>query len=194
MPFSELRGFVERAIKNRKYPESTGRALIAALKLFERELNEDEAASIDVFRDNFEQIYRNLFTKNPSLNASSLATYKSRVSKVLEDYAKYGTDLTKIASWTPKIQQPRAAKKTAKNEQPETTKSTADDSTETPSTSSINIHRIELALRPNSKFVLLVPKDITLTEATMIKTLLDSLVSTATAYAQQSRLQETPGE
>lgn len=99
----DLYEFIDRAVKSRKYPDNTGMALKTALKLFEAVLNEDERNSIDVFSKNIEQIYQNVFSKNKDFSASSLATYKSRVTKVLSDYEKYGVDPTKMAGWSPKI-------------------------------------------------------------------------------------------
>src|SRR3989338_7606501 len=99
----DLYEFIDRAVKSRKYPDNTGMALKTALKLFEAVLNEEERNSIDVFSKNIEQIYQNVFSKNKNFSASSLATYKSRVTKVLSDYEKYGVDPTKMANWSPKV-------------------------------------------------------------------------------------------
>ena len=101
--FQELYDFVDRAIRSRKYPDNTGMSLKTALKLFEVELNEDERNSINEFRKNLEQVYQSVFAKNKHFSAGSLATYKSRVAKVLADYEKYGTDPTKMANWSPKM-------------------------------------------------------------------------------------------
>lgn len=95
--------FIDHAIKSRKYPENTGSSLKTALKLFEVELNDDERNSIDLFINNIEQIYQNVFAKNKNFSASSLAVYKSRVLKAINDYKKYGIDPTKMANWTPKV-------------------------------------------------------------------------------------------
>ncbi len=101
--FEVLYDFVDKAIKSRKYPENTGISLKTALKLFEGESNEQELNSVDEFRKNLDQIYQSVFTKNKKLSAGALATYKSRVLKVLNDYEKYGVDATKMANWSPKI-------------------------------------------------------------------------------------------
>ena len=101
--FTDLYDFIDRAIKSRKYPDNTGMALKTSLKLFETELNEEERSSVDEFRKNIEQIYQNVFLKNKNFSAGSLATYKSRVLKVLSDYEKYGVDPTKMSNWSPKV-------------------------------------------------------------------------------------------
>lgn len=101
--FQSLYDFIDRAIKSRKYPENTGMSLKSALKLFEAELNEEENNSVDEFSKHLEQIYQSVFSKNKNFSAASLATYKSRVGKVLADYKKYGMDPIKMVSWLPKI-------------------------------------------------------------------------------------------
>lgn len=101
--FQDLYDFIDRAVKSRKYPNNTGMSIKTALKLFETELNDEERNSIDEFRKNLEQIYQNVFSKNKDFTASSLATYKSRVLKVLADYEKYGVEPAKMASWSPKM-------------------------------------------------------------------------------------------
>jgi ribosomal protein S20 len=100
--FEELYNFIDRAVKSRKYPENTGIALKTGLKLFEKELNEEEKASIDEFKKNLNQISNSIFSKG-KFNAASLATYKSRIIKVINDYEKYGKDATKMANWSPKV-------------------------------------------------------------------------------------------
>lgn len=101
--FETLYDFLNKAVKSRKYAESNASGLRVALKLFEAELNEEELNSLDVFKKNIEQIYQNVFSKNKNFSAGSLATYKSRVLKVVNDYEKYGQDATKMANWFPKI-------------------------------------------------------------------------------------------
>lgn len=101
--FQELYDFIDRAKKNRKYPEATAQSLRAALKLYDTELSDDERASLDKVKENFEQITRSVFSKNASkFTASSLATYKSRVQKVFAEYEKYG-DPAKMNNWSPKV-------------------------------------------------------------------------------------------
>jgi len=100
--FTELYDFIDRAIKSRNYPENTGISLKTALKLFEKELNEEERNSISEFSKNIEQIYSSVCSKAKNFSAGSLATYKSRVIKVLTDYEKYGIDPTKMSGWPKK--------------------------------------------------------------------------------------------
>ncbi|MFA6524186.1 MAG: site-specific integrase [Candidatus Paceibacterota bacterium] len=108
--FEELYSFIDRAIKNRNYAENTGISLKTALRLFEKELNEEEINSIDKFNKNIEQIYHSVCSKNKNFSASSLATYKSRILKVLTDYKKYGIDPTKMSNWPRKTISPHLKK------------------------------------------------------------------------------------
>lgn len=182
--------FVDRAIKSRKYPESTGAALKAALKLFEKELTPEEADSIDLFKDHLEQIYHTVYSKNSDFSASSLATYRSRVKKVLDDYSKYGEDPTKMANWNPKWKTPSVRKS------PTPLSSAKQDEappTSHPSSLPDGMHRVELSLRPTAKVILEVPHDITITEATTIKAILDSLVAGSLAVKQYA-VPEAPRE
>ena len=101
--FSALYSFIDRASRSRKYAEATAYTLKAALKLYEAELNEDEKKDVDLFKKNFEQITRTVMGKNGQrFNASSLAAYKSRAYKVLNDFVKY-SDPIAMNSWTPKV-------------------------------------------------------------------------------------------
>jgi len=100
--FEELYDFINRAINNRNYAGNTGISLKTALRLFEKEINDEEKNSIDKFHKNIEQIYHSVCSKNKNFSAGSLATYKSRVIKVVTDYEKYGADPTKMSSWTKK--------------------------------------------------------------------------------------------
>ncbi len=170
--FEELYEFVDRATKSRKYPENTGMSLKAALKLFDRELNNEERASIDEFRKNLDQIYQGIFSKNKDFTVSSLATYKSRVLKVLSDYEKYGTEPAKMAGWLPKKN--RSLHRPFQKGRVLTSESdivaTSNDSSDMS-----EMHSIALALRPGVKFTVLVPSNITSAEAGVMKSVIDSL-------------------
>lgn len=170
----ELSDFIERAVKSRKYPESTAQGLRAALKLFESVLNHEEKESLDLFKKNIDPIYQSVATKyGREYSAGSLAAYKSRVLKIVSDFEKYGNDATKMASWSPKIIKRSPRKK-------------ADVATEIDNTGGSivppalpGMHKIELALRSDTKFLIMVPMDITKTECAMLKAVLDSLTGTA---------------
>jgi hypothetical protein len=173
--FQDLIDFVDIAVKSRKYPENTAYALKAALNLFETELNDEERQSLDIFRKNFEQINTIVFNKNnKKFSANSLNTYKYRVMKVLSDYETYGINPTKMASWTPKVIT-RGRKEISRKSEKSSSISTENHSEISTTITPINMHRIELALRTDTKAILVVPKDITEMEASTLKAILDSL-------------------
>src|SRR3989344_5796455 len=156
--FSELTGFVDDAVKNRKYPPNTAFGLKAALRMFESELNEEEKKSIEKVRDNINQISQSVFQKNKSkLSASSLGVYKSRVLKVINDYEKYGTDPAKMANWIVKVVTREKRQKSEKGRE----ESQADTSSEAPGLPQENgYNRINISLN-GRKFICVVPTDMT---------------------------------
>lgn len=169
--FNDLYEFIDRAVKNRKYAQNTAFGLKAALKLFEAEINEDERNSVDKFEENLNQIYHTVSSKNKNVAASSLVSYKSRINRILEHYKKYGVDPTKMSNWTVK---PIAVRQ--KKQESSSDKSALSKDQDLPASSSAGMHKIELALRPDKKFIIVVPMDITPAESTTIKAILDSLV------------------
>lgn len=169
----ELSEFIDRAVKSRKYQEGTAQGIRSALKLFERELNEDELASLDLFKERFESIYKSVCSSNArNFTAGSLETYRKRVSKLISDYEKYGIDPTKMSSWNVKAPLVRVKK----TNDVSTGRSTEESAPPLPAPSSMS-DRIELSLRDDSKAILILPRGLTKAEAFKIKTILDSLIT-----------------
>jgi hypothetical protein len=174
----DIYDFIERAERSRKYPTGTAQGLKAAINIFNAELNDDEKSSLDLFKQNIDQIYQSVFNKNKSLTASSLATYKSRALKTISDYEKYGTDATKMSNWSPKVQT------RAKRADKQVTTASMDSSNdisypEALPAASNGMHKLELALRPNIKFTLIVPYDLRKSEVKTLHTILGSLATDA---------------
>jgi site-specific recombinase XerD len=174
----DLYDFIETATRNRKYPSSTAQGLKVALNLFSSELNDEERASIDTIKKNIDQIYQSVFTKNKNFTATSLAVYRSRLLKTINDYEQYGQDPSKMANWNPKVvirgpRQPAATQKVT-DEQEGSDKGEPDKDRQQPV--SANMHRLELALRPNTKFVIIVPQDLKQAEADTLSSILNSLI------------------
>lgn len=170
--FNDLILFVNLAQKNRKYPENTAQGLKAALRLFEQELKEEERASLSLFKERFDHIYRSVFNNNMGkFTASSLEVYKRRLNKVINDYEKYGIDPTKMANWSPKavIRTKRSVSVNGSRNTPKL--EGADESVET---TSIGSQRLEWPLgRPGAKFVAFIPSDVSEADIKKMKTLLD---------------------
>ena len=167
--FTDLNSFIDLAEKNRKYPENTAHGLRAALKVFSKELKPDEFNSIALIEERFDQIFLDVLeTNKDKYSIDSLNTYKMRFMKVLNDYKRYGADPSNIQNWVVKNRKPIQPSIQQK-----------DTSSQTPSPL-INYpvesqHKIELALRPSAKAMLLVPADLTQKEAETLKSIIDSL-------------------
>jgi hypothetical protein len=176
--FEDLYDFIDRATRSRKYPEATAHTLRAALKLYEPELNDEERGSVDEFEKNFEQITQSVFSKAKNrFSASSLATYRSRAQKVLQDFSQY-SDPIKMNSWSPKvISRMKKKDSVASKEAGSSTESRSGVGARSNENIPENTHRIELALRPDAKFIVEVPRDLKATEADTIKAILTSLVT-----------------
>jgi hypothetical protein len=166
-----LKEFVESANRSRKYPDNTAMALKTALRLFETELREEELYSIEKFKENLDHIYQSVFEKNKTKYSSgSLDAYKRRVSRLLNDYLKYGTDPVKMNNWSPAVRKisARAQKKSAQ----ETIKGSngEDDSSVIRSEKGT---RIDWPLTNGRNVTLVLPDDLTGQEATVIKSLIE---------------------
>jgi site-specific recombinase XerD len=172
--YLDLYDFIDFAKGNRKYPENTANGLKSALKIFEKELNIDELASIDLVEDNIEEIFVSVVGKNKDKSIGSLNTYKARVLKVIKDYQRYGVNPSKIQGWDTKANKPVERKIAKEDNQDKNT-----DKTQIALSEHINtpVHKIELSLRDNVKSVIIVPKDITAKEIKIFKNMLDSLVA-----------------
>mgnify|MGYP001569391163 CR=1 FL=1 len=182
--YQSLFDFIDVAVKSRKYPNNTAHGLRAALKLFEKELNDEERESLENFLQNIEPIYANVVRRNnTSMTASSLATYKSRLMKVVGDYQKYGIDPTKMSNWNPKIVKRSKAESVVRGASaPASNAAVILPGASYPESFS-DTHRIELFLRPSAKFTILVPRDINRFEAEALKGILDSLVNSSNPNA-----------
>jgi site-specific recombinase XerD len=174
--FKDLYEFIDLAKHNRKYPANTANNLKSSLKIFEKELNIDELNSVDLIEDNIEEIFINAVTKNKNKNIGSLNTYKARLLKVIKDYQKYGVDPSKMQSWNTKQKKTVRALNTVKDNTDKLSDKPILHLSDHINTPVNNIHKIELALRHNEKFVLILPKDISAAEAKTIKSIIDSLI------------------
>jgi len=171
MIMKDLEDFINAAEKSRKYPRSTAAAKRSALRLFGAELNDYEAQSLDSFEKNFEQIYQEVVNKNKAnMSASSLITYKRRVSGLIKDYKNYGLDPTKMANWNRPLRKVSEKVSNSKRNEQE-----AHQGIELPKDA--NMARFELPLREGVKAIISVPSDMTKEEVGKIKKYVDFLES-----------------
>jgi len=181
-----LLDFIDIAEKNREYPQGTALGRRAAVRLFDAELNGSERESLDTFKSYLDQIYQNVFNKNKSkMRAESLLTYKNRISALISDYEKYGTDPTKMASWDRPVRK-RSARDNGKTEN-KTYGQDADPKQELESYKTIDMSRFELPLRAGVKAIILVPSNITKVEVIKIRKYIDFLESIAGTSPEESR-------
>jgi len=170
--FKDLYNFLEFAKNNRKYPESTANNIKSALKIFEKELTENELNSINLVEDTIEEIFLNVVSDNKEKNIGSLNAYKARVLKIIKDYKKYGVDPSKIQGWqiktrksTPLLNQKDKKDKNIDNQHFELS-------------NAINnpVHKIDLSLKNGKRATITLPDNIDLHEAQTIKAVVDALV------------------
>lgn len=176
-----LTDFITAAEKSRKYPANTAGALKSALRLYESELTDEEKESLDTFKEHLDQISQSVFNKNKSkMSAASLETYKRRLRALLNDYERYGTDPSKMASWNrvPRIRRSNKSLKTSGQKTPE--QEDAVTSNERALEQSSKIIRFEISLRPDAKAIILTPSDMTTEEVNKIKGYIDYLATCAT--------------
>ena len=177
---SELFEFLTIAKRHAHYPPNTAASAKAALRLVSSILTEQEAASVATFRSNLDAIFQRAFNAHQSrVSALSLQSYRSKIKMLLADFEKYGSNPQAMASWkrqTRKTNSKASLKDSAKSE---TRISDGEQSEEGESAqAAFTLNRLEVALRPDLKAVLLIPRDITAPEAKRIKALLDACVVT----------------
>ena len=176
---SILLGFVDTAARNRHYAPNTAAGFRAALRLFESDLNEAERSSVAQFSENLDHIYRQVLNRNlQNISVASAETYYRRIKNLLNDYGKYGVDPAKMAEWN---RPPRKIR--LKEFGPEI--STNYSAPKNPPAGSVltshetPVTRLDIALRPGAKALVVLPADLTKEDAAVIKALVDASVRLA---------------
>ena len=181
MVSEELRNFINRAEKGRKYAPNSAYGIKAALGYFEKELNEEEQNSLEKFKANFEAIYASVIRSNQDkLSPGSLEVYKRRISSLLNDYTEYGSDPAKFVVWNPIRRTPSVKRKNIAvlpTEKTEEVNETKQDSYSPASTE--GMFRSEIPLRPGVKAFILTPEDLNPNDVEKIKLFIDYLSSLA---------------
>jgi len=165
--FSDLYDFIDLAQSNRKYTESVANNLKSALKIFGKELNEEEMSSVSLIEDNIEEIFRIVANNNKNKSIGSLNTYKARILRVISDYEKYGQQPGRIQGWPVKEKKltPMLNAKDKKDKPLSLPKHTPVES----------VHKLDFALKDGSRAILTIPTNISPKEISTLKSLLDSL-------------------
>src|SRR6266702_4039270 len=176
MIIDDLKSFINRAEKNRKYAQNSAIGARVALGYFEKELNEDEKESIEKFMANFDAIYANVIRKNQDkLSPGSLLVYKRRVSGLLKDYDSYASDPSKFVAWsqTRKINIKKKSKLEKANSAPTDKNNIEKDSNN--SSEKEGVTKSEVPLRPGVKAVIWVPDELTPNDVEKIKLYIEYL-------------------
>lgn len=180
--FSDLYDFIDLAFANRKYTQSVANNLKSTLKIFGKELNEQELGSMSMIEDNIEEIFRSVATANKDKSMGSLNTYKTRLLRVINDYKRYGANPAKIQSW-----QTRQKQSTGVFNQQDKKDKHLSLPKHSPveycaclpagreNSHNANCHKIDLALANGSHATLIIPTNISQKEISTLKSLLDSL-------------------
>jgi hypothetical protein len=170
-----LKEFIDSARRSRKYPDNTAAAFKVALRLFESELNEEEKASVEKLKENLDRIYAAVFDKNKTKYSSgSLDAYRKRVSKLINDYLTYGVDPSKMNSWSPPVRRV-TARRSSKHQAEQSSAQYASTPlgdvtpTATPGTAQLDWPFDN----KGRKAVLILPVDLSASEADTIKGLID---------------------
>lgn len=159
--FIELYQFLEFAKNNRKYPESTANNLKSALKIFENVLTEEESDSVELVQNRIEEIFISVVNKNKDKNIASLNTYKALVSRVLDDYKKYGENPAKLQNWhiDSRLSTPRLITKDKPDKLKDNQISALSTPTHPPVENNANNDNIEITIQSNSRIKIMLPKD-----------------------------------
>ncbi len=173
---TDLVEFIDRAEQIGNYPTNTAGGIKAAIRLVSKVLTEEEATSVDTFREHLEQIFQRVFNKNKKISPTSLQAYRARINTVLTDFEQYGQSPTAMATWQRKKRVFTPRRQSNSNNGGDGSQGGGELSIE--STASL-MSRHEMPLRPNVKAILLLPVDLRDSEARRLKTLIDACVTSA---------------
>ena len=121
--------------------------------------------------DSIGEIFRSLAIANKDKSIVSLNTYKARLLKVIKDYKKYGVEPSRIQHWVAKTR--KSTPLLVKKDKLDKNKIILSNPINTPVE---NLHKIALSF-DCGKVEILIPKDISIKEAKIIKDILDSLTN-----------------
>ena len=151
------------------------------IRLYEPELTDEERESLDTFKEHLEQLSQSVFNKNKSkMSATSLETYRRRLHALLNDYDKYGTDPSKMASWNRVIRIRRSNKASKAGEQTPSSQDNPGEINERSLEQNSKIIRFEISLRPDAKAIILTPSEMTAEDVKKIKGYIDYLATCTT--------------
>lgn len=175
-----LQDFIKRAERNYKYKPNTAGALSAALKLFSTVMTDDELSEEKFPIDKLDEIAERIHTKfADKYSVDSLQTYKSRITRVVKDFAQYGSDAKSMASWNPLTKQRTIKPKLTKTKLHKQEIEKQDDShlSKEQNANIPGLKDITLPLTNNRNVVIYYPTDLTEDEASKLGTVLKSIAA-----------------
>ncbi len=183
----QLQDFIKRAERNYKYKPNTATALSGGVKLFGTVLTDEELAQGSFPLDKLDEIAERIHVKfGDRYSVDSLQTYKSRLNRVVSDFAKYGADAKSMASWNPltkqrkRVTKPSGDKTGMAAEQNDTKASRSvmpADNTDQAPVELPGLQDIRLPLADNRSVVIYYPMDLSETEAEKIGTVLKGIAA-----------------
>lgn len=173
-----LKTFIDKATKLGKYPINTAGGYLAALKVVEKALLEDEPKTMDYLLDHLEELF--VRKNDGTLSPQSIPVYIGRVRKVSSDYKTYGSDGTAIYRWNrtirkrkTKAEEPIEEKVNGNGAEP---KEEVKQELFTPVTTASDGTKLNLALwrlRPGVMIRIELPEDLNDQDVKKLKALLD---------------------
>lgn len=174
---TELVEFIDAAERMGNYPTNTAGGIKAAIRKVSSILTDEEAVSLDTFRNHLESIFQRVFNKSKSskspVSAISLKVYRTRINTVLSDYEQYGRNHEAMASWKRRV-------RTATSRRPSNMKTDAANGEQALALGDLMqpggraMTRVEIPLSQNAKAILLVPSDLSEGESKKIKAYIDA--------------------
>jgi hypothetical protein len=176
--FNSLRDFIEKATKLNKYPSNTSAGYLAAIKLVEAGLLEDEPKTLEYILSRVEELI--LRKSIDTLSPQSIPIYVGRFKTVCKDYITYGRDGTSIYKWNRTIRKRKARVEEPKEEKINNNdtelKTEAKHETFVPvtmTTDGTKLNIVSWRLRPGVVVRLELPEDLNEQDVKKLKALLD---------------------
>lgn len=172
--FEKLMEFVSKAEKLGKYPRNTAIATLAALKIVQKGLVDDEPDTTEYLVEHLEEIF-NRKLNDMNLSSGSLQTYIARVKRAISDFQRYGQDPKTLLAWKPKIVQ-RTTKSRNGSPQPEGILSNPQGSFSTQTNVNLKntgLRTVVWSLRPDLTIQVQLPIDLNKRDVERLKKLLD---------------------
>lgn len=159
----KLAKYIDKNLLEGKYSKNVAHGLGTALRVFSASSDKKDQNSIDSFKNSLSKIAVKISLGLPEISAGSIATYRSRMNRLIRDYEEsHGNTKDKITV----VNGIQRAK----------TDSILRHAIHKPVRgSSLEVHKLEIALQSGSSISLILPKTMTRHDVEIVKSILDSL-------------------